>query len=387
MPRRYSQQQVEDLVEEFTGGFFKPDPEWILVTVELPIPGTCLVCGNTNCGPRLYDLRRGKGFCKRCAGLESPSQERAEELINDYSDGLFRPDEGWRYVNALTPIPGTCLVCGKEDCAPRLAHLQQGRGHCKRCAGQESPSQDQAVAQVKEWTAGLFEPEPGWTYVNAHTPIRGTCLRCGKDDCAPAYHQLRKGQGYCARCAGQEPLTHEDALEIIAATTEGKFEPVAGWRYEGIDAPIPGTCLVCGYTGCRPRIWTLKVGQGYCRHCSGSGFRPDEPGILYLLHHKAHRLLKVGICNVGSPRIDNFVKRGWQEVESRRFQDGAECHSAEERLHQTLAERLARLDPPASDLAERADAAGGNLYGHTEMYPLEMFREEVALSLDDLSLQ
>jgi hypothetical protein len=385
MARRYSQQEIEALIEEFTGGRFKPDPDWVHVNVDIPIPGTCLVCGKSDCGPILSDLRRGKGFCKRCVGLESPTQEKAEELIEGYTGGRFRPHENWRYVNALTPIPGACVVCGKDDCAPTLARLQQGRGYCKRCAGQESPGQEQAEKRIGEWTDGLFAPEPGWRYENAHTPIRGTCLRCGNTECAPPFHQLRKGGGHCKRCAGQEPLTHGEALEVIAIKTEGKFKPVEGWEYENVDAPIPGTCLECGYTGCRPRISSLKADQGHCRHCSGGGFRSGEPGILYLLHHEANRLLKVGICNVGSPRIDNFSKRGWRQVDSRNFQDGAECHSVEERLHQTLAECFASLDPHPSDLADRISAASGNLYGQTEMYPLEMFEEGDLFTLDELA--
>ena len=48
---RYSQQEIEALIEEFTGERFMPDPDWVHVNVDIPIPGTCLVCGKSDCGP------------------------------------------------------------------------------------------------------------------------------------------------------------------------------------------------------------------------------------------------------------------------------------------------------------------------------------------------
>ena len=77
---------------------------------------------------------------------------------------------------------------------------------------------------------------------------------------------------------------------------------------------------------------------------------------------------------------------GWQDVERRHFEDGAECHSIEQQLHEALGERLTVLDPPASNLDERTSAAAGNLHGQTEMYPMGMFVDKNIASLDALFL-
>jgi hypothetical protein len=192
------------------------------------------------------------------------SEETVRALLAEKN---WEPVEGWEYVNARSPIPGRCLVCGYEGPGPRYGRLAEGTGACIRCAGQEKPSDGtvRALLAEKNW-----EPSEPLQYVNANTPIPGRCLveGCGYEGPGPRYNGIQKGQGACIRCSGIE----KDSNEVVRALlTEKNWEPVEGWEYVNANTPIPGRCLVegCGYEGPGSRYGSLKNGTGACIRCSG----------------------------------------------------------------------------------------------------------------------
>jgi hypothetical protein len=203
-----------------------------------------------------------------CGYSECMTARISEEVVRALlAEKNWEPIEGWEYVNANTPIPGRCLVCGYEGPGPRYNSLQQGQGACKRCSGSEKNSNEtvRALLAEKKW-----EPVEGWEYVDNRTPIPGRCLveGCGYEGPGPTYNSLKKGQGACFRCGGKESPPEEMVRALLA---EKNWEPIEGWEYSNVDTPIPGRCLVegCGYEGPGPRYGDLKNAQGACIRCSG----------------------------------------------------------------------------------------------------------------------
>jgi len=70
-----------------------------------------------------------------------------------------------------------------------------------------------------------------------------------------------------------------------------------------------------------------------CPNCAVSGFKPDEPGIIYFINNSPLGAFKVGITNIGTQRLASWLSAGWSLVESFEFERGAEAKYAEQRFH------------------------------------------------------
>lgn len=97
-------------------------------------------------------------------------------------------------VDTRTPVRCQCLKCG-ADCHPRPDSIQQGRGGCKRCAGQYTPSQEEFIERFRKADLELLE-----IIVPGNKPAKCRCLKCG-GDCSPRPSDIQKGRGGCQNCA------------------------------------------------------------------------------------------------------------------------------------------------------------------------------------------
>ena len=70
-----------------------------------------------------------------------------------------------------------------------------------------------------------------------------------------------------------------------------------------------------------------------CPNCAVSGFKPDEPGIIYFIYNSPLGAFKVGITNTGTQRLASWLSAGWNLVESFEFERGAEAKYVEQRFH------------------------------------------------------
>jgi hypothetical protein len=324
------------------------------------------------------------------------THNEAIDRVARFTDGMFQPSSDWVYVNALTPIPGTCLRCGHDTCHPRLADLQQGKGFCFRCGHAKTGKarripHDEARDRIEELTSGKFEPDDDWEYENVFAPIPGRCLECGAADCLTNLHELQRRGNHCRRCSQTKETERrripvDEVLERIEAATRGMFEPDPGWVYVNSKTPIPGRCLTCGYEKCGPTLNNLSSGIGHCVRCGGGGsFDVEKPGWVYLLHHKAERLLKVGVMNEGSLRVENFESVGWVQVDAQYFRDGALCWDLEVDLHGSLRGLLASVGgQDVAGFPERCEHASSKHGGASEMYPFEVFGGSVPETLAGL---
>ena len=133
-----------------------------------------------------------------------------------------------------------------------------------------------------------WKPIEGWEYEGNATPIPGRCLveGCGYEGPGPMYASLKQGQGACAPCSpvGGRPKVSEEVVRSLLA--EKSWEPIEGWEYEGIRAPIPGRCLVCGHESTGPMLHGLKRGAGACKPCGIKRQKIPEEVVRALLAEK-----------------------------------------------------------------------------------------------------
>ncbi|MFD7296759.1 hypothetical protein ACFV9W_26005 [Streptomyces sp. NPDC059897] len=73
----------------------------------------------------------------------------------------------------------------------------------------------------------------------------------------------------------------------------------------------------------------MSSGQGGCSNCATSGFRGDQPALIYLMVHYAMQASKVGICNLDTGRIDKHRRNGWVLCETYQFDLGVYARAAE----------------------------------------------------------
>jgi hypothetical protein len=389
--RKITQAEAIRRIDFYTNSSFQPEPGWRYENSKEVIRGLCLRpgCGKADCQTTLNRLQQGHNHCRRCVGTETYTTNEAKAIIAEMTGGMFAPAPEWRFTNIKTPIPGCCLVpgCGWDRCSPTFDNLRR-QGHCLRCAGREPIDQQKALLRLAEYSDGLFLPNPDWRYVDVMTAIPGRCLApgCEKTDCAPTLNGLSQGRGHCSRCAGNEQLTHEHALERLAELTEDLFEPAPTWRYVSATTPIPGRCLVpgCTNTNCRPTLANLSQRQGFCTDCAEYGMIRSEPGFLYLLMHDAQQLVKLGVCNTASRRLEGFGRLGWTLCDKHDFERAGTAEDLEKCAHRVLAGRLAESALDGPDLDKRRSKAAGRLRGQSEMYPIELLDPAERVSLKSL---
>jgi hypothetical protein len=181
-----------------------PVEGWEYVDGHTPIPGRCLVegCGYESPpdkGPRYGSLKQRGRACGKCANRERTAPE--EDVRALLADNNWKPVEPLKYVNAHTPIPGQCLICGYEGTGPRLHDIKsRGSGACSICFPQGRPKIPEEV--VRDLLAkNDWEPTEPLEYSDLHTPIPGQCLICGYEGQGPQYGHLKQGGGACPACA------------------------------------------------------------------------------------------------------------------------------------------------------------------------------------------
>ena len=109
-----------------------------------------------------------------------------------------------KYTKAVEPVSVKCLVCGKEW-TPKAYSLLQGKG-CPSCSAHKGARNNKGKTGVKDvvqFQMELKKVDPSieviGSYVNGHSNIKCSCLRCGHTWEAKPY-SLLQGHG-CPRCA------------------------------------------------------------------------------------------------------------------------------------------------------------------------------------------
>ena len=130
----------------------------------------------------------------------------------------------------------------------------------------------QARANVAEWTGGMFVPSV--PYSNWQSPWPGVCMKCGQP-VKPRYNDLQQGKGRCVYCACRRV---DDAVAVGTMMAAGvtPLEP-----FPGSDKPWKCQCDTCG-TVVTPRHSSVRWGNGACNECGnvkgGAANATPKPG-------------------------------------------------------------------------------------------------------------
>lgn len=271
--------------------------------------------------PRLTDVRQSTGSgCKYCARREIRPERARQQMIE-------------RGVEPLVPYPGRayapwqsrCLNDGcRRDVDPSYANVVlNGQGGCLHCAGTARVPEAQARDEMRAAGAEPLEPYPG---VNSRWRCRCLAPECPGPPSRIIYPRLgwvRRGAQSCKWCAG---------VVIDADRAAETMRTVAGLEPQ---EPYPGVrerwkCWCDQHKGyVWPTLGSVNSRGSGCVECAVSGFKRDQPAQVYLIEHPERKAVKVGICNIGTRRIERHEGRGWRRYKVLDFELGSHAELLE----------------------------------------------------------
>ncbi|MER6561358.1 hypothetical protein ABT300_27225 [Streptomyces sp. NPDC001027] len=287
--------------------------------------------------PRLSDARLSKGSaCKYCARIAVRPERAAYEMIQRGVE----PREP--YQKAGKPWPCTCLRCGADSITPTYANVVlTGQGGCAHCGGRMRVPEDQALSEMLAVGVQPLEPYKG---VNERWRSRCLAPACpGPSDriVYPRLAWVRRGAQACKWCAGVV-IAGDVAAGIMTAAGLRPLEPYPGvrerWRCQCMNAACNAVVF--------PTLGSVNSRGTGCCECAEHGFNRGQAAEVYLLYHSRLQAAKVGICNLGTGRIEKHRRRGWQVHATLAFDVGRDAERLE---REVLAEWRAQDWKPVRD--------------------------------------
>jgi hypothetical protein len=145
-----------------------------------------------DCAPRPSGLKRNRGICLVCAGMDSATAERAfRKLLEELGAVLLEPT--WLGVGR----PHRARCAAGHECFPRPADARRRGSLCLVCVGKDSATAERAFRVRVEKLGGVVL-EPVW--LGNRRPHRVRCA--AGHDCAPRPSSVQRGGGICRFCAG-----------------------------------------------------------------------------------------------------------------------------------------------------------------------------------------
>ena len=208
-----------------------------------------------DCTPAPSSVLRGQGVCLTCAGKDP---RVAEIAFRARLDELGAQMIG-TYVTSKTKVHVRCAA--GHDCYPTPNWLsKQGRGVCRVCAGNDPATAEAAFRQrLIELGAELLEP--AWRGSGRKHHVR---CRAGHD-CYPMPSNVRRGQGLCRACAGQDTNVAAAAFRVRLDVLGAVLLEPDGWL--GSTHKHHVRCSA-GHD-CYPTPGHLQQGGNLCRLCAG----------------------------------------------------------------------------------------------------------------------
>ena len=287
----------------------------------VPYPGSrerwkckCLKCGRI-VRPFRGNIQQGQGGCGYCSGVKNDEEEATAVMRAADLEPLVP------YPGAKKPWKCKCLTCGRIV-TPEWTNIDQGQGGCAYCGGY-AVDEEEVVEAVR-----AVYLEPLVPYSGSGEPWESKCLKCGRI-VTPTWDNVKKNQSGtgCKYCTGQE-VDIGEAIDIMRAAD---LEPLV--PYSRSDEPWECKCLKCGRT-VSPRYDDIKQDQGGCSNCADYGFNLTEPAIVYLIEHKEHRALKVGVTGIKSKkkRLSVHKNRGWEAIGTWVIGEGSQALEVEQKV-------------------------------------------------------
>ena len=289
------------------------------------------LCGVSGCGRPV----RARGLCSTHyarwnstggVGVDVPvnghrwTQERAETMARSVGVELLEPFERIDH-----PVRFRCTKCGAEG-VKSVHEMRYQREACWACSRITAGLHGRLPPIVVLDSVSSARFELIGEYLGARAPLRVRCLVCGTESDVRVGN-LRSNKTKCRACADRQlaalfRLTDEDvAARAVLARIE-LLEPFGG-THESIKV----RCVECGYEARRRINWS-KPSKG-CVRCGSRPFDFGAPSIVYLLVHAMHRALKIGVSNVGTNRLADHQRHGWEVANIERI-DGESAYQIEQ---------------------------------------------------------
>lgn len=173
-----------------------------------------------------------------------------------------------------------------HECSPSPSSVQQGNGICRTCAGKDSGASWAAFRVRVEERGGIVLEQ---TWLGSRRPHRVRCV--AGHECSPRPDDVQRGKGVCRTCAGQDPKAAEAAFRARIEEFGGTvLEPI--WLGNG----KPHRVRCAAAHECSPRPSDVQRGMGICRRCQGKTW-----DVFYVVVDEVDGHLKFGITS-GDPR-------------------------------------------------------------------------------------
>jgi formylmethanofuran dehydrogenase subunit E len=277
----------------------------------VPFPGTTIdkwVSVHLPCGsevqPSLKKVLSGQIGCKTCQYNDMRIDDPAE---------LFDSLE----ISPLTKFETTgkamkfkCDRCGNVFSA-HLHNLGGKRRGCRPCSIDEFKRipVEEILNNFKSANLLILESLD----LDLSKKLSVACMKCEyRFKMSPQLlRDKRKVGNGCPKCHGMA-ISNRLRLsekEAVASLLEQNIEPLE---------PYPGLstvswlcrCLKCG-SDLDFKLTTARQGSG-CRYCNITGMKRTDPALVYLITNSSLLAVKIGIAKVGSDRIQEHVRNGWE---------------------------------------------------------------------------
>jgi hypothetical protein len=138
----------------------------------------CLQCG-TRTRRAWKRFRNGQRACRTCEPLP-PSRPRVpDEVVRaEFMNHGLRVTG--TYEGCDVPLAAVCIECD-TPVSPTLANLRTGQGGCKTCASKRLAEEFRTPLDTINALCDARDLDFIGPYINAHTPTRCVCRRCGKE--------------------------------------------------------------------------------------------------------------------------------------------------------------------------------------------------------------
>ena len=324
-----------DAVEIMRNAGLEPLEEY--ASSKTPWKSKCLKCGEI-VNPRLGGIQAGQGGCLKCGKSSMAAKQKLDsiEAAKMMFEANLIPIEPYSSINKKWKAK--CAVCGSLV-APRLAHVKNGNGGCRKCANEKISKsltilESEALRLMKE--AGATPAEP---YFRAKSPWKCICDTCG-NSISPALSSVIAGHAACAICAERKPnLTRIN--EVMQKRDLKPLEPyvnaLTAWKC---------LCLKCNNI-VYPRFNNVSMNNGGCGFCATKGLSLKKESYLYLITNSLLGAHKVGI---GNKQIENkndriygrrgFVSQGWEVFKIWNFANGEIATKLETEVFRALRKDL-----------------------------------------------
>jgi hypothetical protein len=152
------------------------------------IPVDCICPEGHNCHSYPSGIRDGGGMCSICSGCDS---ETAKQNFYTNIKKLGGTVIG-KYKGSSTPVH--CICSNDHLCNPDPNHIQQGRGMCGICAGNDSETAKQNFYDNIKFLGGTVIGK----YKKSDIPVDCRCKE--GHNCNPRPSDIQQGHGMCKSC-------------------------------------------------------------------------------------------------------------------------------------------------------------------------------------------